>query len=126
MRRIVILCVTGLSLLATNAYGQAEGAADLRAQAADMIVRICSAAPEMSDLADPTAHCTCGARVMVSGLNERQLIVFTRVFTHFPDREAARAEAERMISDGGFAQSEITEMGSLLGSADNIMEECPT
>jgi hypothetical protein len=124
MRGVVVLMIMAASLFAANAFGQAPTVDDLRMQAQDLIVRYCLSAPEMSDLSDPTEHCACGARLMVADLDERQLTVFTRLFAHFPNRDAARAEADQMIAQEGYSQGEIQAIGGLLGSSEQIMKQC--
>ena len=125
--RIVALMVVAASLCAAGAFAQAPEptvAPDLRTQAQELVVRMCVAAPEMSDLPDPTVHCACGARLMVADLDDRQLTIFTRLFVHYPDREAARAEAGRMIANEGYTQAEIQQIGALLGTSQQIMSQC--
>jgi hypothetical protein len=126
MRLIAMIGVVAASLFAANAYGEgAETNDQLRLQATDLIVRHCMASPMVSGLENSSEHCNCGAGVMVRDLNERQLTVFTRVFSHYPNREAGRAEAERMIAEEGYTREDIVEMGNLLSESDSIMAECP-
>jgi hypothetical protein len=124
MRRIAVMVVAA-SFCAANAFGQAPPASDLRAQASQQLHRYCIASDIMAGEADAEAKCQCLAQTMTEDWPDRELTMFLRVFAHYPDRKAARAELRRMIDEEGYTEADYASVNQRLDRAvDAVGERC--
>jgi hypothetical protein len=121
MRGVVVLTLVAV-VLAGNAFGQDD---DLRAGAMRQISQFCIAAPEMAGEVNVEAKCQCAAQVIVETWSERELTLFTRVFAHYPDQDAARAELERMMAVEGYTEGDFAAVSDRFRqSSETVSAKC--
>ncbi len=94
----------------------------IRAEAARMLAAVCVGAPSMVDRPNANAMCQCAGEFTVRDGDERLLVLFTRVFAHYPDRAAAGAELQRMIDNEGYTRADYLEVGQMLNRAVGLVD----
>ncbi|MEZ5958160.1 MAG: hypothetical protein R3C27_13225 [Hyphomonadaceae bacterium] len=97
----------------------------VRTEAARMLAAVCVTAPTMVDRPNASAMRQCAGEFTVRDGDERLLVLFTRVFAHYPDRAAAGAELQRMIDNEGYTRADYLEVGQMLNRSVALVDaEC--
>ena len=120
MMRSLIASAVFLLPLATPSFAQTT---PIHAEAARMLAAVCVTAPELANEVNAQVMCQCAGEFTVRDADERLLILFTRVFAHYPDQAAARAELQRMLDNEGYTRADYLEVGQMLNSAVNVVDE---
>jgi hypothetical protein len=120
MKRTALSLAIVLAPLAAPAYAETSA---VHEQAARMLANVCVAAPSMAGRENAQAMCQCAGELTVRDGSERQLTLFTRVFTYYPDQTAAAAELRRMMDEEGYTREDYLAVGRLLENAVQIVDD---